>query len=63
MIGHHELGISATQQEKKSLDCKSIPILKGILLDLVNNISIPYNKELLIDIIIDMKKENGEIPN
>lgn len=62
MIGYGEIAQNAEREERKILSCKSIPKLKQVLIDYANNIKIPYNKELLIDIIIDMKRENWEIP-
>jgi len=61
MIGNYESQTNAEQQEKKYLRAKSISKLRIMLLELVANISTPYDKELLIDIIIDMKKENDEM--
>lgn len=63
MLGYCEESQNAEKKERDYLNNKSIPVLKNTLLDLVNNIEISYNKELLIDIIVDMKKENGEIPS
>jgi len=62
MRGHYEYVKDAEDQERDNLMNKSIPKLKQDLINIVNNIEIPYNKELLIDIIIDMRKENGELP-
>ena len=61
MLSNYEADIDAEEHERNSLEHKSIPQLQTLIAKKVLNLGIPCNKELLIDITIDLMKENGEL--
>lgn len=61
MLSNYEADIDAEEQERNSLENKSIPQLQALIAKKVLNLDIPCNKELLVDIAIDLMKENGEL--
>lgn len=61
MKSSYEDSIDAEEQERQGLEHKSIPQLQALIAKKVLNLDIPCNKELLIDIVIDLMKENKEL--
>jgi hypothetical protein len=57
-----EVAIDAVEQEKEELRSQNIINLQYQIIEIVKNMYLPFNKELFIDIIIDLKKENGSLP-
>jgi len=62
MKSDYEASIDAEEIERQRLEHKSIPQLQTLIALKALNLGIPCNKELLVDITIDLMKENGELP-
>jgi hypothetical protein len=62
MQSSYDVSISAENEEKRHLNRSSISQLKFNIIERIAKLEIPVNKDLLVDIVIDLQKETGELP-